>query len=109
MKIDDTKPFERWKPRLKEGETMATSPGMHLQLTESMQRKKANRELYGKIIHQDSRVTVRLQTVGDEVIINVHVNRVAASDGKPIECLPMGYVIGHNTLRYKVEPRPERV
>lgn len=94
----------------KEKDLPALSPGQHLRQTTAMLKKKAQRELYGKIIHQDSRVTVRMKIVGDEVNLKVHTNQVSAVDGSVVETLPIAYMIGMNCLIYEIRtPRPERV
>lgn len=60
----------------------------------------AHEDLYGKVIHRDLRVVVRLTVKADgEYFIKVHPITSTGQEG-----LPRGYMRGSNALSFTVKP-----
>lgn len=63
----------------------------------------AHEDLYGKVIHRDDKVVVRMSINGDgEYLIKVHPITQNGQEG-----LPRGYMLGSNALSFTPKPVKE--
>ncbi len=63
----------------------------------------AHEDVYGKVIHRDAKVVVRMSINGEgEYLIKVHP---ITSNG--LEGLPRGYMLGSNALSFTPKPAKE--
>lgn len=60
----------------------------------------AHEDIYGKVIHRDLRVVVRMTvSATGEYFIKVHPITASGQEG-----LPRGYMLGSNALSFQVKP-----